>query len=211
MWSIKIYKYIFILISVLLLPSCSEQINSYCTYKYPNNYLSVLECKFNEGIERYKTEKEEKREEAARDCIAADLSRMEKEAVSLFDSVEIIHKEDSSSSEVKVANNNLDRILKNQGKVIPKDNIRESILIGTIPAKCNSKFHFLVNIQFDQNKKIKSINQYAESAPSGYLDGYHSELSIDFDNPGKNGRWLDDAVKRRKIRESNFGDEPKTP
>ena len=59
---LKIINYISFFLLLFLLSSCSEQINSYCTYKYPSNYLSVLECKFNEGLDRYEIAKNEKRE-----------------------------------------------------------------------------------------------------------------------------------------------------
>jgi hypothetical protein len=211
MKSLKFSKYIFLLGSFFLLSSCSEQINSYCTNKYPSNFLSVLECKFNEGLDNYKAEEEEKREVKARDCIARDLIRMEREAISLLENVRIIHNKNSTSSEVDIATDKLDKILKNQSKIIPKDNIKESTIVGKIPTKCNSQFHFLVNIRFDQNKNIRNLKQYAISAPEGYqnngLYGYHSEFSVDFDNPGKFTDQLDDEIKRRKILNPNFGNE----
>ena len=126
-------------------------------------------------LENLENEKIALREENARACIAKDIGRMEtlvKQALS-------ISNEDDTMPNLK---KKIDSLLSQDGNIVPDDNdIKKSVLIYQIDTNCDSKFNFLINANAKESGELSWVKVWATNAPKGYLDGYHNELSKDFD------------------------------
>jgi hypothetical protein len=126
--------------------------------------------------ERKKIEQaRQQREEGARPCIADDLPRMERLLTRI---------EDGLKSEIDLAlrepkNNTfmLEDISKTLKEIWPEmvagiapaqDNIRERVLIANLRTKCDSDFHFLINVRASADGSVSWFRAWPQSAPQGY-------------------------------------------
>jgi hypothetical protein len=126
-------------------------------------------------LETLENEKIALREENARSCIAKDIGRMEK----LVKQALSISNEDDTLPDLK---KKIDRLLSQNGNIVPDDDdIKKSVLIYQIDTNCDSKFNFLINANAKESGELSWVKVWATNAPKGYLDGYHNELSKDFD------------------------------
>ncbi|MCA1437005.1 hypothetical protein I6F33_29075 [Bradyrhizobium sp. BRP20] len=128
-----------------------------------------------DAIRRQAEERKRANEEAARPCIAGDIPRME----SLAFKVKAAVLPDVPLEEVRAA---VGLTLGKVGDIeIPDDDIKERVLITTIPTQCRSDFHFLVNVREGRDKKIRWLRVSAENAPAGYHPKLQSELGREFE------------------------------
>jgi hypothetical protein len=126
-------------------------------------------------LDTLENEKLALREENARACIAKDIGRMEK----LVKQVLSVSNEDDTMPNLK---KKIDNLLSKNGNIVPDDNdIKKSVLIYQIDTKCDSEFNFLINANAKESGELSWVKVWATNAPKGYLDGYHNELSKDFD------------------------------
>ncbi len=122
-------------------------------------------------------EAKEKREADARECISNDLPRMEAAYVKIFDAVEqefqaTLNDKDGGD----ISSDQIEKILKATitdifiQKVSSNDNIRQKVLVSTVRTKCNSDFHFLLNIRLDESGNVSWLRGWSETPPTGYKD-----------------------------------------
>jgi len=132
---------------------------------------------------------ERKREEKALPCLSNDVSRMEKIANNIRDSLNM----DMPFEEaVKVAGDLLGRSLQVQPD---SKNIKISVAIGTITTTCNSDFYFLINIGGSKNTPVTFYKVWSQNAPQGYTKGYLYSVSRDYLDKKR------EEAKKRKARE----------
>ena len=168
---------LFILISLVGCTS-DEQINRECSLEYKNSILARMQCiqnreddKRQQKADADKIKAENQREKNARSCIASDLKRIE----GLAKQVDDLVTEDSTLSKLQPP---IDNLLVSSSQIRPSDdNIKENVLINTIKTKCDSKFHYLINIMADETGKVKSIKLFSEDSPEGYIEGYIEDFS----------------------------------
>jgi hypothetical protein len=175
-------------LALLLTPAVavadSAEIEHLCTVKYPSimQYCVWKDCVKTEtqqeaeyNARREEEEAKRRKEEAARPCIAADIPRME----ALAQKVKAAIRSELTLEEAKAV---LEPITGRQAEVqIPKDNIRERVLVDSIDTRCPSAFNFLINVREGADKKIRWLRVVAQDAPAGYRDGLLSEFSSDFE------------------------------
>jgi hypothetical protein len=136
----------------------TSEIEHRCTVMYPSvmQYFAwkdrvKVETKreAEEELKRLEEELKAQRQEAARPCLAADLPRMEALATKATAAV-------GSETSLDEAQNALNAITERQGEiVIPKDSIRERVFATAIETKCDSTFHFLINVREGPDKKLR--------------------------------------------------------
>jgi hypothetical protein len=146
-----------------------------CLELYPSyrQYFSWRNCVRTKTEEVEKKAAGEAREERARPCIANDIGRMESIAQAASKAVNLSW----SLSDTKAA---LDPIVGELGAVQPaKSDIKTHILSYSIPTKCDSSFHFLINIFANRDGRILYLKTWAVNAPAGYEAGLHWEFSRD--------------------------------
>lgn len=192
-----------LLLAPLAARADSADIEHRCTVLYPSimQYFAWKDCVKTETAQEaeYKARREEeeakrRKEEAARPCIAADIPRME----ALAQKVKAAVKSELTLEEAKAA---LEPITGQQAEVqIPKDNIRERVLVDSIDTRCPSAFNFLINVREGADKKIRWLRVVAKDAPTGYRDGLISEFSSDFERQ-RQEEWsrAEDARFKAKI------------
>ena len=170
-------------LTFLFFTGCSDDINilSRCKSEFKDETFSRWQCINAEEEKRRLRDAEllaeEKRENtraakesAARPCLGADVSRMEGVASS---AAGLIH-DTMGPEQVK-------KILSVTGvsdiaEVIPKDNIKETVLVGYIRTNCHYDYRVLVNVRFvnaesQKNlalKKIRWLRFFPENSPDGY-------------------------------------------
>lgn len=190
-----------ILIAPAVACADSSEIEHLCTLRYPSmtQYFVWKDClkteTAREAEEAGKRQAEELRrigEEAARPCIAGDISRMESLAAKVKAAINV-------SSSLEEARAGLKLIIGQGGAVqIPKDNIKERVLVNSIDTKCDSQFHFLINVREGLDGKLRWVRVWAENAPDGYPKGLHSEFSSDFDAAREQERWRAEEIRRNQ-------------
>ncbi|MET4605772.1 hypothetical protein ABIB90_005272 [Bradyrhizobium sp. JR4.1] len=161
-----------------------SEIEHRCTALYPSmtQYFARKDCvktqteyEEKEAFRRHGEERKRSNEEAARPCVAADIRRME----SLAAKVKAAVLPDVPLEEVQAA---VGLVLGKQGVIeIPDNDIRERVLITSIPTQCGTDFHFLINVREGKDKKLRWLRVSAENAPSGYPAKIHSELGNEFE------------------------------
>ena len=179
----------------------SAEVERRCTEKYPNmlQYYAWKNCvktetqqEAEENVRWIEQNLKRQKEEAARPCIAADIARME--ALASKGSAAI-----NSEWTLEQAQAALLAILGYQGEItIPKDSIKDRVLVSSIDTKCGSSFHFLINIREGPDKKLHWYRTWAENAPTGYSAGLHQEFSVDFEDQRELLRRRADAAKRNE-------------
>ena len=158
-----------------------------CEELYPkfwSDFLSRRECVNTQSAqvkktiqERKKREEDDKRETNARECISSDLKRMEDQYLSFYETISKVF-QDAANKEPSenISSNDIESIIKKliindtPQKVVADDNVREKILVSAIRTKCNSAFHFLINIRLDTESNVRWFRAYLEHPPRGYND-----------------------------------------
>ena len=200
------YRAIFIapLLYICFLSGCSqsEEINRECAAANKESFVARIQCINRKDSEKKelkkelaKIEKERKKENEARDCIAQDLPRMENLVLETRKEVN----ENSKLSEIKdkvlqiiYPDNQFNRYIE---PVPSDDNIKEFVLVYEVKTKCNSKFNFLINIRANENGQIKFFNVWAQTAPEGYPSGFNKNLSTNFDEIRRNTKSIQKLLK----------------
>jgi len=164
----------------------TDEAEKTCSAAYPGwlDFIERRKClsTINEDIRKRIEESRQKRiekikEENARECISNDLRRMEDEYIKVYDAVK---KEFSSAIDDRegapITSEQIEAVVKMVNPSISffkksaLDNIREKVLIGTIASKCNTAFHFLLNIRLDERNNVMWFRAWSETPPTGYLD-----------------------------------------
>jgi len=162
----------------LLTSASATEIEERCASRHPHSvwdFFARRDCiKAETRKEREELERRAK-EERARPCIADDLSRMEGLATKAEAAV-------NAAMQLNEAQAALASILGRQGQIVPsKDDIKERVVVNAIHTKCDSPFHFLINVRADQQGKVRWLQIWAENAPTGYRSGLHPRYSVDFE------------------------------
>ena len=154
----------------------SAEIEHVCTVQYPNvwHYLAWKDCVKTATKQEEQENLKRMREEQARSCISADISRMEGLATKARDAV----KSESSLEDVKEA---LTPILGYAQIQMAHDDIKDRVLGYSIHTKCDAPFRLSINIRVGPDQKLRRFSVLAENAPAGDNDDYHERLSVDFD------------------------------
>ena len=163
-----------------------------CTARYPGltQYFAWKDCVKTETQQEAAENRKRQKEEAARPCLAADIPRMEGLAAKASEAV----KSESSLEEAQVA---LNLIIRQQGEItIPKDSIKDRVLVNSIDTKCDAPFHFLINVREGPDKKLRWIRTWAVDAPAGYPDNFHKEFGAEFEAQREHERSRAEAEKR---------------
>ncbi len=190
--------------------ACSELFPSFWS-----DYFARSEC-IREAMDQInakrKAERDEKdkkeREGKARECIAGDLSRME---LALKKVGEEIRKEYEAAliaqagkglsitdliRKIKEIDSNLSTDI-----VAATDNIREKVIVSTIKTKCNSDFHFLINIRSDQNDQLLLYRYFAQNSPTGYQPQASDLIIKEIDFMALRNNFLKEEEDRKKAQE----------
>jgi hypothetical protein len=190
-------------LSLLLAPATayadSAEIESRCTANYPSisQYFAWRDCvktatqrEAEENLKRQEDDLKRQREEAARPCLAADIPRMEGLAAKASGAV----KSESSLEEAQAAMN---LVVGPQGEIaIPKDGIKDRVLVNSIDTRCDAPFHFLINVREGTDKKLRWVRIWAEDAPVGYPAGLHEEFGAEFEVQREQERLRAEGAKR---------------
>lgn len=162
----------------------SSDVEHRCTALYPSmtQYFAWKDCvktqteyEEREAFRRQVEERKRSNEEAARPCVAADIQRMESLAAKMKAAV----LPDVPLEEVQAA---VGLVLGNQGVIeIPDNDIRERVLITSIPTQGGTDFHFLINVREGKDKKLRWLRVSAENAPPGYPAKIHDEFGKEFE------------------------------
>jgi len=186
-------------LALLLAPASasagSADIEHRCTARYPNvwQYFAWKDCVKTATQEEREESLKRQREEAARPCLAADISRMEGLAAKASGAV----KSEWSLEEAQAA---LSLIIGYQGTIeVASDNIKERVLVHSISTKCDASFYFLINLRADQDQRLRWFRIWAEDPPSGYSAGRHQEFSVEFEEQRQQERYRAEAAKREEI------------
>ncbi len=192
-----------------------RQIDEKCEKAHPDyigDFFKRRSCVSNETekreeIDRLKREKEreEAREEKARSCIADDLKRMEGILRALKDA------SDDSLSLSDTAKR-LEPIAGGTSSVVPaNDNIKQKVLVLSVRPKCDTKFHFLINVRFNESGTLIDHRVWARNPPKGYNTGTGSmsEFSVDWETTrstqlrvkAQNEAEVREAEARRQLKE----------
>jgi hypothetical protein len=175
-------------LALLLAPAAacadSSDIEHHCTVKYPSmmQYFAWKDCvktetkrEAEEDFKRQQEDLKRSKEEAARPCIADDITRME----GLASKTKAAITSDLTLEEAKDA---LSSITGQPGQIqIASDSIRERVLVSSIETKCDADFHFLINVREGVGKKLRWLRVAAQNPPVGYQSGIHGEFGSDFD------------------------------
>jgi hypothetical protein len=163
----------------------TDEVEHYCTVTYPSimQYFAWKDCvkvetakEAEQELRRQEQEREAQRLEAALPCLAKDLPRMETLATA---AKSMIH----ANTSLESAQAALAELTSADGTiVIPKDNIRDRVLVTSINTKCDSTFHFLINVREGADKKLRWFRVGAENAPPGYQNGPHYEFGNEFED-----------------------------
>lgn len=162
----------------------SAEIEHWCSVRYPSvtQHLAWKDCVkaetrhvADDELRRRAEDQNRQRKEAARPCLAADITRMEEVAKQ----VKVAVRSEASLEEIQ---GTLVPITEAQGKIqIASDSIKERVLVTSIRTRCDFSFHFLINVREGPDKKLRWLRVWAVDAPAGYPDDLHSDFSLDFD------------------------------
>jgi hypothetical protein len=179
----------------------SDEIEHRCTTRYPNvwQYFAWKDCvktetqqELEENLKRESKEQARQREEQARPCLAADLARMEDVAAKVRQAIK-------SEWSLEAAQAALDPIIGREGRIgVPDDDIKDRVLVYSIGTKCDSPFHFLINVRAGPDQKLRWLRTWAEDPPAGYKAEYHSEFSVNFDAQRAEERSRAESAKREE-------------
>jgi hypothetical protein len=169
----------------------SAEIEHVCTVRYPNvwRYFAWKDCVKTATQQEEQDNLKRMREEQARSCIGADVSRMEGLATKARDAV----KSESSLEDVKEA---LTPILGYAEIQVAHDDIKDRVLGYSIHTKCDSLFRLSINIRVGPDHKLRRFSVLAEDPPAGDKEDYHEELSVDFDQQRREELHLLESAKR---------------
>jgi hypothetical protein len=190
-------------LALLLAPAtaCAEsaEIEHRCTAKYPSisQYFAWKDCvktatqqEAEENFKRQEENLKRQKKEAARPCLAADIPRMEGLATKARAEV----KSELSLENAQAA---LSLIIARPGTItIPKDSIKDRVLVTSIDTICDAPFDFLINVREGPDKNLRWFRIWAEDAPAGYPAGLHQEFSSDFEAQREQERFRAEAAKR---------------
>jgi hypothetical protein len=190
-------------LTLLLTPTSAHaanpEIEHRCTVQYPSvtQYFAWKDCvktaterEAEEEFNRQDKELKLYRADAARPCLAADISRMEGLAVRAHEAV----KSEFNLEEAKSA---LSIVLGDEGTIqIADDNIKDRVLITAIYTKCDATFHFLINVREGSDKKLRWFRTSAEDAPVGYQAGIHREYGTEFEAQREQVQFRAETAKR---------------
>lgn len=108
---------------------------------------------------------EEKREQLARTCIADDIPRME----SVLHKIGSEIRQGASQGIYDKTHSILKSNSVEQIKVVAaNDDILEKVVVGVLPTKCDSKFHFLLDVRFTRDQVLRWFRVFAQNKPKGY-------------------------------------------
>ena len=185
-------------LALLLIPAIasagSVEIEHRCTVIYPNvwQYFAWKDCVKTATEQEREENLKRMKEEQARPCIVADISRMEGLAAKARGAVN----SEWSLEEVQAA---LSPILGDQGEIdVPHDNIKDRVLIYSINTKCNASFHFLINVRAGPDQKLRWLRTWAIDPPAGYPENIHQEFSVDFEHQRQEERYRTESNKGDK-------------
>lgn len=197
-------------LTFLFFTGCSDDTNilSRCKSEFKDETFSRWQCinaeeekKRLRDAELLAEEKRENaraaKESAARPCLSADVSRMEGVASS---AAGLIH-DTMGPEQVK-------KILSVTGvsdiaEVIPKDNIKETVLVGYIRTNCLYDYRVLVNVRFvnaesQKNlalKKIRWLRFFPENSPDGYSFPLLLDKEFEQDEERRSRRKFEEELK----------------
>lgn len=156
--------------------AASERVDTICAQRHPglSQYFNRKKCVEDETLVELQENLAKQREDSARPCIAADISRME----GLAAKAQIQISEDQSLEDVQKL---LGVVLGWPGNIqIPDDNIKERVLVTSIPTQCDSKFRLLLNVRESADRKLAWFSVWSMDPPKGYPEGMRSEFGKDF-------------------------------
>jgi hypothetical protein len=160
-----------------------------CTAAYPNmsQYFAWKDCVKTATQREAEDDAKRQKEEAARPCLADDISRMEALAAKAQEAV----RTEFGLEEAQAA---LYPIIGYQGAIaIAKDNIKERVLVTSIDTRCDAPFHFLINVREGLDKKIRWVRVWAEDPPAGYPANLHQEFGAEFEQQREQERLRAEA------------------
>ena len=184
------------ILGLALIPAVSyadtTDIEHRCTVRYPSitQYFAWKDCvkteteqEAQENLRQQRETLKRLRDEAARPCLAGDITRMEALALRAKAAITV----DSTLDEAKIA---LTTITGQSGEIqIPDDSIRERVLVNSIETKCDADFRLLINVREGADKKLRWLRMAAKNAPTGYPSGVHEEFGNEFDEARERERW----------------------
>jgi hypothetical protein len=191
-------RQLWLVLALLLAPATasadSTGIEHRCTALYPNiwQYLAWKDCVKTATQEELEESLNRRREEEARPCLAADISRMEGLAAKASGTVK-------SEWSLEEAHASLSLIIGEPGEIaIANDNIKERVLVYWIRSKCDAPFRLLINLRADQDQRLRWFRTWAKDPPAGYLAGLHQEFSVEFEEQRQRERYRAEAAQREE-------------
>lgn len=189
-------------LAVLLAPVAARadtaEIEHNCTTQYPSItlYFAWKDCvkvaterEKEYELKRQEEDRKAQRLEAARPCLAADIPRMEALATKARAAI-------NSETRLEDAQTTLASIVGIQGEItIPKDSIKEHVLVTGIDTRCDATFHFLINVREGSDKRLRWLRTWAVDAPPGYQAELHREFSAEFEELRDQERMRAEAAK----------------
>lgn len=177
--------------------AAEDDIEEACQSLHPRpvyDYLARRGCVQAETRKRREEQESHAREEKARPCIADDLPRMEDLAAKVRAAV----KPSMQLNEVQAA---LTLVLGTPGENDPAtDDIKERVVVHKISTKCNSAFHFLINVRADRQGELRWLRVWSHNAPTGYQSGLDQRYTNDFESQRLQEQYQrsveEEAVKR---------------
>jgi hypothetical protein len=99
-----------------------------------------------------------------------------------------------SESSLEEAQAVLSLITGYQGEIaIPKDSIKDRVLINSINTKCDAPFYFLINVREGADKKLRWFRTVAKDPPAGYPAGFHHEFGAEFEEQREQAKRDEDS------------------
>ena len=171
---IIIFLLIFLISSVTYAQS-DQWIEDNCKAIFPSisEFFKRSSCISEEKKAKAQREAKERREEAARNCLAEQIPDIEKLIQSLMKS---LNYDDNMNQVIS----KLEK-LKIAASIVPSiNNIKEKVAVLRINTTCKSDFNFLINITEGEDKRLNSFSVWSENSPQGYPSGFLKQFHIDF-------------------------------
>jgi len=155
------------------------EIEAECKQLFPNliwDYLNRRDC-VNQKKEAAEAKKKEAqleaakrlREDNARACIADEIPRLEDALRKVKSTLRELYNQKIEDLTINKAQEVIQG-LDNSYKIdvgIPDDNFREKVLVFTVKPHCDSDFHYLINLRFDQTGLIRWFKVWSRVRPRG--------------------------------------------
>lgn len=175
-----------ILITILILTSgvvfaqTDVEIAEQCKSAHPtlSEIFKKNECVSIAKKNRAEIEARNKREEAARPCLAKQIPIMESTIRRLMIDILPTDSLDSATSKLEQATGNKSNLSPSE------NNIKNMVAINWLGTNCKSDFYYLINITQGEDGKLQSFKVWTDTPPRGYtngnVNGYRPEFFVDF-------------------------------